>query len=131
MSLNEIRDLRKTNFSMGGEGGTYKDTPSIYTYDYRRWPNSVPENMANKYKFKKTGIVGEEGAGNPGRWATTNLKDFTKHEGVVPSQLNEDTKRDLRSHHFEFGRFQLPFRRLGKGPRCLSLLMSTLPNTLI
>jgi len=117
MSLSEIKDLRKTNFPMGCECPCDKDKPSVYKYDYRRWPLGVPDNTAETYKFQKTKFILGDEEGQKNQWVSTNAKDFTRHHGVIPSRLNEDQKRDLRTHHFEFGNLTVTFSGDWKGTK--------------
>lgn len=113
MSMSEIKDLRRTNFVVGGDDN--KDDLSVYYRDYRPWELPSLDKKAQTYKFQKTNFhLGEQEGGN--QWGSTNNKDFVKHEGQVPSRLNEETKRDLRNHHFDFGRQRL-IQAIGKDRR--------------
>ena len=112
MSLSEIKDLRKTNFVIGGNSN--KEDLTVYYRDYRPW--EIGHDLsAQKYKFQKTNITGDNTSSK--NWASTNTKDFVKHEHVEPSHLNEDRKHELRSHQFNFGTDKLLFQVIGEAPK--------------
>ena len=101
--MGEIKDLRKTNFSMGGNSN--KDDLSVYYRDYRPWEIPQYDSVAQNYKFQKTNLdMGDKNGPHASRrWATTQAKDFIDHGPQPTVQLNEEKKADLRNHHFGFG----------------------------
>lgn len=58
--------------------------------------------MNNTNKFQKTNLsIGENI--DPGMYTSVKENDFIKHEVFEPSQLADEKKKDLRTHHFSFG----------------------------
>lgn len=101
MSLSELKDLRQTNFVMGGNSN--KDDLSVYYRDYRPWEIQANDQKALLLKFQKTNLsIGTETGTN--HWVTTNNKDFVKHGHSEQPRLNEERKKELRSHQYDFGR---------------------------
>lgn len=78
---------------------------SIYYKDYRPWEAdgaSQKDQARNINKFQKTNLVfGTDKI--DGMYASVKDKEYIKHENFQPSLLADDKKKDLRSHHFEFG----------------------------
>jgi hypothetical protein len=100
MSLSEIKDLRKTNFVMGGNSN--KEDLSVYYRDYRPWEIPMTDQKALSLKFQKTNMaIGTETGVN--HWVSTNNKDFIKHPPTDQPKLNEERKKELRSHQYDFG----------------------------
>jgi hypothetical protein len=101
MSLSELKDLRRTNLVMGGDSN--KDDLSNYYRDYRPWELQTVDQRAQTFKFQKTNLVIGENEG-PDNWSSTQNRDFIKHDHSDQPKLNEERKRELRSHQYNFGR---------------------------
>jgi hypothetical protein len=98
--IGDIKDLKKTNFTLGGDSN--KNDQSIYYVDYRPWKANQGGAKDNLHKFQKTNLLlGEDQHAN--NYISTNVKDFVAHKAMAPSRLNEEKKNDLRTHHFQFG----------------------------
>jgi hypothetical protein len=122
MSLSEIKDLRKTNFVMGGNSN--KEDLSVYYRDYRPWELATIDQRALTLKNQKTNIaIGTETGTN--HWVSTNNKDFVKHGHSDQPRLNEERKKELRSHQYNFGRDNMTKQATGVAPRLQSSEMST------
>lgn len=107
MSLSELKDLRRTNLVMGGDSN--KDDLSVYYRDYRPWEIPPYDQRAQTYKFQKTNMAIGDDAGAGNTWATTQNRDFIKHEHTDQPKLNEERKKELRSHQYNFGRKHVTF----------------------
>lgn len=107
MSLSELKDLRKTNFVMGGMPN--QDDVSAYYRHYRPWELPALDQKAQTYKFQKTNLAIGDNVGAGSNWVTTQNQDFIKHGHTEQPRLNEERKKELRSHQYDFGKKHVTF----------------------
>lgn len=94
-----LQDLRNTHFDLGHDGrGDFK---SIYHRDYPEWPlTSTGQTISNAGLRKTHFVAGVDDQLN--RFNSLYKEDFIEHPPSM-STLNEANKKDLRTHHFNFG----------------------------
>jgi hypothetical protein len=79
-----------------------KNKQSEYVHKYQPKTAQLEESQKDKLNLRASHFTLGDYDPNKG-FRSTNARDFKAHEGFIPPALNEEKKRDLRTHHFVFG----------------------------
>lgn len=94
-----MKDLRNTHFELGTEHGNKHQ--SVYAKDYPEWKGEQLGAAFDNAALRKTHFVtGVDSMEN--RFRSIYKEDYIDRPGDM-SRLNEENKKDLRSHHFNLG----------------------------
>jgi len=94
-----IADLKSSHFNFGG----YNQGPnhSVYTQNFQHDINAKPPKVDTS-DFRKSHLkFGDYQSDN--FYVSLKNRDFTNPGKQELAKMNEEKKRDLRSHHFNFG----------------------------
>lgn len=100
MAMNQdmIAELKSSHFDFGGYN--LKENHSQYKHHYRGTPSDTVKVDASNFSASHLKF-GDYTSKN--FYVSAKDMDYTKPVGAEVARMNDDKKRDLRSHHFNFG----------------------------